>query len=61
MNMKMTLYELGEWGSENHLVTFSLRMVGVKGNSDNVTEYDVFYLYGIPKEFLRKRVAREFQ
>ena len=43
MNMKMTLYELGEWGSENHLVTFSLRMVGVKSSSDNVTEYDSFF------------------
>ena len=30
-------------------VTFGLGREGVKGNSDNVTEYDVFFFDGVPK------------
>ena len=29
-------------------ITFSLGRVGVKGSSDNVTEYDVFFLEVVP-------------
>ena len=49
--VKMSLFHLGGWGSQKTTlslfkdVTFSLGRVGVKGNSDNVTEYDVF-LFG---------------
>ena len=46
----MSLFQLGWWGfSENHLITtdatFSIGRVVVKGNGDNVTEYDVFFVW----------------
>ena len=48
--IKMSLFQQGGRGSQKTTlslikdVTFSLGRVEVKGNSDNVTEYDIVYL-----------------
>ena len=43
--IKMSVFQLGGKTSLSLIkdVTFGLGRVGIKGNSDNVTEYDVFF------------------
>ena len=57
----MSLFQLGgRVFSKNHLkfVTFVLGRLGVKGNSDNVTEYDVFFSPKIGRNWEAKYIKK---